>query len=134
MIPENKPNAATQAKKRWNAKHYTVIKVSANPVVAATFKAACVASGVSMNSKLTQFMAEYGNASRNNKPKPDYSTRRQRRAAIKHYTQKIALIRDAEELCRDNTPENLQGSVVYEQADEYLALLMEAVELLESIY
>ena len=134
MSIDNKPNAATQAKKRWNAERYTGIKVSADPNVAAAFKAACAASGVSMNGKLAQFMAEYGNVDKKQKPKQDYSTRRQRRVAIKSFAQQIEMIRDAEELCRDNTPENLHGSIVYEQADEYATLLAEAVEILESIY
>jgi hypothetical protein len=134
MSLDNRPNAATQAKKRWNAKHYTVIKVSVNPEVAADFKAACAASGVSMNGKLTQFMAEYCGAPANRKSKPDYSTRRQRRAAIKCFIEQIGQIRDAEERCRENVPENLRGSAAYEKADECASLLEEVVELLESIY
>ena len=134
MIIDNKPNAATQAKKRWNAKNYTVVKVSANPGVAAAFKAACAASGLSANGVLTQFMAEYGNTPKKKKTNPDYSTRRQRRAAVKHYSQQMEQIRDAEEQCRDNTPENLRTSSVYEQSDEYVSLLDDAVELLSSIY
>ena len=131
---DSKPNAATQAKKRWNAKHYTAIKVYADPDVAAAFKAVCAASGESMNGRLTQLIAEYCSSTKKHKQKPDYSTRRQRRTAIKYYAQQIGQIRDAEEQCRDNTPENLQRSIVYEQADEYVASLDEAVERLESIY
>jgi len=134
MSLDSKPNTATQAKKRWNAKNYTAIKVYADPDVAAAFKAACAVSGESMNGKLTQLMAEYCNAAKKHKKKPDYSTRRQRRTAVKYCAQQIGQIRDAEEQCRDNTPENLQGSSVYEQADEYVALLDDALERLESIY
>jgi hypothetical protein len=134
MSNDNRSNAATQAKKRWNAEHYTVIKVSADPGVATAFKAACVASNVSMNGKLTQLMAEYGNAAKKQKSRPDYSTRRQRRAAVKSILLQLEQIRDAEEQCRDNIPENLQGSSIYDTADEYVSSLSETVELLESIY
>jgi len=134
MSIDTKPNAATQAKKRWNAKNYTVIKVSAEPGVAAAFKAACTATGVSMNGKLTQFMSEYGGTAAKPDPKPDYSTRRRRRTAVKRLTEQTEQIRDAEEQCRDNIPENLQRSSVYDRADECVSILDEAIELLKSIY
>ena len=68
------------------------------------------------------------------KPTPDYTTKRQRRVAIKSILQQMELIRAAEERCRDNIPENLQGSVVFDTADECVSLLDEAIELLGSIY
>jgi hypothetical protein len=75
---------------------------------AADFKAACTASGMPMNGKLTQLMTEYSNVKR--KPKPDYSTRRKRRAAIKSVAGQVGEIMDAKkERCRDNAPENLPG-------------------------
>ena len=134
MTNDNMPNAATQAKKRWNASHYAQVKISADPELAAAFKAACAASGASMASVLTQFMAKYSSAAAKRKSETDYSTRRQRRAAVRYFAKQMELVRDAEEQCRDNTPENLQGSAVYETADEYVSQLDEAVELLSSIY
>ena len=134
MSINSKPKAATQAKKRWNKEHYTAIKVSASPDLAAAFKAACAAADVSMNGMLTQFMVEYSNVAMKQKSKTDYSTRRQRRAALKRCVLQLEQIRDAEELCRDNTPVNLQGSSVYEKADEYVSMLNDALELLESVY
>jgi hypothetical protein len=52
MSIDNKINAATQAKKRWNAAHYTAVKVSIAPDVATAFKNACTEVGVSMAGKL----------------------------------------------------------------------------------
>jgi hypothetical protein len=130
----NTPNAATQAKKRWNAAHYTAIRVSVDPDVASAFKRACATAGVSMAGKLTQLMAEYSGAVMKRNPKPCYSTRRQRRAAVRSFAGQLEMIRDAEEQCRDNTPENLQGSIVYETADEYVSLLNDAIEAMEAIY
>jgi DNA primase len=134
MMVDNNANAATQAKKRWNAKNYTQVKAHIDPEVASAFKAACAASGTSMAAAITQFMSEYSRSAKKHTSAPDYSTRRKRRAAVSLFAQELENIKDAEELCRDNTPENLQGSVVYETADEYVSLLEEAVELLSAIY
>ena len=130
----SKSNPATQAKKRWNAENYTQIKVYVDPKVASAFKETCAKADVSMAGALTRFMAEYSKTPSNGRQLPDYSTRRKRRAAVKSFTEQMVLIRDAEEFCRDNTPVNLRESSVYDQADEYVSLLEDAVELLNSIY
>jgi len=127
-------SAATQAKKRWNAAHYTQVKVSVVPEVASAFKSACAAANVSMAGKLTQLMAEYSNTMITRKSKPDYSTRRQRRAAVHSIMQQLEQIKDAEESYRDNIPENLQGSAVFDLADQCASLMDEAIDLLDGIY
>ena len=136
MNIDNKSNPATEAKQRWNEKHYTQIKAHISSEVASAFKAACAASGVSMAGVLTQFMLEYSGTSqkRRTASEPDYSTRGKRRATMKYFAQQTEMIRAAEERCRDNIPENLQGSSVYETADEYVSRLEEAAELLSDIY
>jgi hypothetical protein len=127
-------NAATQAKKRWNESHYAQIKVSVNLDVAAAFKRTCAASNISMAAVLTRFMTEYSHAAEKRKPTPDYSTRRLRRAAMISIVRQMEQIMAAEEQYRDNIPENLQGSVVFEKADECVSLLEETIELLDSLY
>jgi len=134
MPNDNRPNPATEAKKRWNAKNYTQIKAHIDPEVASAFKTACAVSGVSMAAVLTQFMVKYSKTTKKHRPVPGYSTRRQRRAAVSCFAQQLEMIKSAEEQCRDNTPENLQGSVVYEKADEYVSQLEEVIELMEAIY
>jgi hypothetical protein len=135
MTSGQKTNSATQAKKRWNVKHYTQVKVSVDPETASAFKKACAASNVSMARELTRFMAGYGNTeTKQHKAPPDYSTRRRRRAAVSSLMKQLELIMDAEERYRDNIPENLQGSVVFERADECVSLLEEAIELMGSVY
>jgi hypothetical protein len=79
-------------------------------------------------------MVDYSNTTPKRKATQDYSTRRQRRASVRHFAQQLELIKDAEEHVRDNTPENLQGSIVYEKAEEFVSLLEDAVEQLNSIY
>jgi len=135
MTSDNSPNISAQAKKRRNAINCVQVKISTNPEVASAFKTACIVSGASMASVLTQFMAQYSNTAILRKPKtPDYSTRRQRRTALRHLGLQLEQIKAAEEHCRDSTPENLQGSVVFEKADELVALLDEAIELINFIY
>jgi len=126
--------AASQAKQRWNSKHYTQVKISIDPEVASAFKAACALSGVSMAGKLAQFMSEYSNVAKKSGRSPDYATKRQRRSAVKSILQQLKLIKAAEEQCRDKYPLSFHGSENYEHADECASSLEEAIELLGSIY
>jgi hypothetical protein len=68
------------------------------------------------------------------KPQPNYTTKRQRRAAMKRIMEQLQLIRTAEEQSRDNIPDNFQNSSTYEKAEECINALDEAIELLESAY
>lgn len=126
--------AATQSKQRWNASHYTQVKISVNPDIASDFKSACATTNASMASVLSKFMTEYSKAVIENKFPSDLSTRRKRRTAIKTLILQLERIMAAEERCRDNIPSNLQGSVVFDTADQYVSSLEETMELLHSIY
>ena len=128
--------AGNSAKARWNAKHYTQVKVSVSPEVASAFRAACEAAGISMASKLAQLMADYSECTAGSQqPAPDaLSTRGKRRKTIKAIARQMEQIRDAEARYRDNIPENLHGSSAYEAADESVAAMDEAIDLLEAIY
>jgi hypothetical protein len=53
----SKPSNAV--KQRWNASHYTQIKVSVNPETAQAFKAACRTAGVSVAGVLERYMRRY---------------------------------------------------------------------------
>jgi hypothetical protein len=127
-------NAATQSKQRWNSKHYTQLKISVAPKTASAFKAACASSGVSMAGTLSQHMVEYSKTALKSGRQPVYVTKRQRRAALKSILQELELIKIAEAHSRDNIPENLQGAEIFENADQCVSSLEEAIELLASIY
>ena len=102
---------SNKVKDRWNAEHYTQIKVSVKPETAAAFKAACAASDASMSAVLSQFMQKYsGKAAPKGGYAPDLSTKRQRRAAVSNIIDQLEWVLDNEELYRDNIPENLQAS------------------------
>jgi len=111
----------------------TQVKITVDTVLASSFKAACITSNASMAGAISKFMADYINAAADKKPAPDYSTRRKRRAAVKLVIKQLEQIKAGEERYIDNMPENLQGSVLYEAAEEYISLIEEAVSLLDSI-
>lgn len=112
---------------------YKQVKISAPSFVSTAFKDTCAENGVSMASVLSQFMADYSNVSmKKNRHSPDYTTKRKRRSAVKSIIQHLEQIRAAEEQYRDHIPENLQGSVVFENAEQTVSLLEETIDLLDS--
>jgi len=112
---------------------YTQVKVSVDPELAASFKSACAKSGISMASAFTQYMADFCHA-RIGPTRPEYTTRRLRRAAAAKLVEQLCQIKEAEMRYRDAIPENLQNSSVYDAADETVSLLEEAAEILASAY
>ena len=113
---------------------YTQVKISVEPELASIFKAACVKANESMANVLKKHMTTYSQAVSKAKAPTGVATRRQRRAAVKGLITQLEIIRLAEEGYRDRIPENLQGSSVYNNADEAIALMEEAAEILASVY
>ena len=112
---------------------YTQIKVSVSPELALAFKTACASADDTMTSALSKFMADYCHTRL--KPKvSDFSTRRRRRAAISRLLRELELIKDAEIRYIDRIPENLQGSIIYDNAEQAVSLMDEAAEILASAY
>lgn len=131
--------ASNRAKTKWNALHYTQIKVAVDPQIAAAFKAACRSADISMASVLSQFMAEYSAVTLKSRPeKPAaahlVSTKQKRRKLVNAIIRQMEQIRDAQEQARDNIPDNLQAGNAYEAADESISVMDEVIELLETIY
>jgi hypothetical protein len=81
---------SNEAKHRWNCDHYTQIKVSVQPEIAAEFKKKCQAKGVSMASEISRFMNKV------NKKPNTYSTRQLRRKALASAIAQLEEIREAE--------------------------------------
>ena len=129
--------AANRAKARWNATNYAQVKVSVDPEIAAAFKAACAAGGVSMAGVLSQFMSEYGGAAaRVREPAipGSLSTRRKRRKATAEVASRLEMILEAETASHENVPENLRGAEAYETTEDIISALDEAIRLLGCIY
>ena len=64
----------------------------------------------------------------------DYTTKRQRRTAMKTIISQLEMIKAAEERSRDNVPDNLHNSPAFEVAEECISALDEALEILRSAY
>jgi hypothetical protein len=122
------------SKQKWNAAHYTQVKISVNPGLASAFKDACAASGVSMASALSRFMADYCRIPVKQSHPQDYSTRRQRRESVEKILDSLTKIREAEETYADNMPENLRNSIRYEAAEQSIEALDEASSILSQAY
>jgi hypothetical protein len=85
------------AKERFNSAHYTQVKVSVKPDIAADFKSACNAAELSMASVLSDFMADYAQRPRKTKPAPNpFATRKLRRHMLGKITQQLEQLLAAE--------------------------------------
>jgi poly(A) polymerase Pap1 len=129
-------DAANRAKGKWNPANYRQAKVSVAPEIAAAFQAACAAACVSMASVLSAHMADFGKSGAKARPPPgmDLSTRRKRCQALVGPISKLGQIRAAQERLMGDMPESLQGAGAYESAEESIALMDGAIELLDAVY
>jgi hypothetical protein len=112
---------------------YTQVKVSVATGLAAAFKEACVSAGVSMASVLAGYMADYCRVDVKYSRTPDITTRRKRKAAVKRLSRQLCMILAAEEGYLENVPDNIQGSIVSERAENFITLLGDALEILDSV-
>ena len=130
-------SSANRAKTKWNAAHYKQLKFNISPTIATGFKRACEKAGVSMACEISRFMAEYSAVAIKRKVKPaeaDLTSRRKRRKLVADITLQMERVLDAETESHENVPENLRNSYSYEEDEERINTIGEAVELLESIY
>ena len=130
-------NASNMAKTKWNAANYTQIKAYVNPDIASSFKAKCADSCVSMNMVLSQFMADFCGTQINKKPKKSadfLSTSQKRRKKFDELLNQLKQIRDAQENANDNVHENFRNTATFEEAEECVTKLDEAIDILDEIY
>jgi len=117
------------------ASKHTQVKVSVRTETALSFRKACEASNISMASAISQFMEQFSGATvQKTGYSPDLSTRRQRRAAISSLIRQLRRIRDNEELYLENIPDNLQAGEAFDNAQQCISTLEEALDLLQSAY
>ena len=130
--------AATKAKRKWNSEHYTNVTVAMNPELAAKLKEACRERQVSVTSVITELVAEHLDSGtpppkeKQQKSPPDNRGRR-RKNLHKHITAIEAICRGEEEYL-SNIPENLQGSIRYENAENSVEHLLAAIDELKEVY
>ena len=87
-----------------------------------------------MAAVLSQYMAQYSQIHPNKRATFNISTRGERRNRIKYLVQQLQSIKVAEENYMINIPQNLQNSQFYENAEETITTIEEAIELLTSAY
>jgi hypothetical protein len=129
MMPSNK------AKQSWNKAHYTQVKVSVTPDIAAAFKAACAKRGKSQASVLSKFMADYSKAGLKKSESVDkLDTRKRRRVAINVIAARLDDVLAEEERYRNSVPENLEGSKWHEASEESISVMQNIIDLIPDIY
>ncbi|MCL2153832.1 MAG: hypothetical protein FWH57_12960 [Oscillospiraceae bacterium] len=130
--------AATRAKRKWNKEHYTNVTATMNPELATRLKENCREKHISVTSVITELVAGYLSTEvpalkeKPQKKAPDNRGRR-RRDLWEH----IAAIRDicrGEEEYLNSIPENLQGSIRYENAASSVEHLLSAIDELSEVY
>jgi hypothetical protein len=126
---------SNEAKQRWNDRHYTQLKVSVSPELAAAFKAKCIGEGVSMASEITRFMTAKTSGGRPLAPSSlPYETRQKRRKAISKMILALEDIMACEQGYLDRIPANLQTSSLYDAAVETVEVLVDALDKLSEAY
>lgn len=65
---------------------------------------------------------------------PNLATRRQRRAAVRRILVQLKDIIDNEANYKNNIPDNLLDSEMYDTSDYCIDVLVEAFDILESVY
>jgi hypothetical protein len=113
---------------------YTQVKISVPPELAASFKSACLSSGVSMAYAISRFMSETVADAKNAGAAPDLNSRGKRRRAVNKIISALQKVYDAEEDYRSNIPENLQPGPAFAASEETLEILSEAIDGLNSAF
>jgi len=112
------------------------LKILVDAGLASAFKSACKQSGVSMAKELSRYMEECvgmaGKTSRKGLIRT--VTRRDRRSAMRIIVSMLAIIRDAEEAYSEAIPENLRNGPAYDDAEQAVCLMDEAITLLNDAY
>ena len=112
---------------------FTQVKVSVDSQIAAAFKQACLASGVSMASVLSNYMAKFSRAAPDSNSPSPLSTKRQRRNATDKVIAQLRQILLSEESYRDRIPDNLRSSPFSDSADLWVSALEDAIDSLASL-
>jgi len=120
------------------ASHKHQIKVSVEPNLAESFKAACLNAGVSMVAEISEFMAERTNTlvrlATKSAKQDGYDTRRKRRRHVASIILQLKAIKDSEDSYRSRIPDNFQSGQGYESAELAVENLEQAIELLKDAF
>ncbi|MDR0491244.1 MAG: hypothetical protein LBH28_08395 [Oscillospiraceae bacterium] len=130
--------AATKAKRKWNNEHYTNVTAAMDPELAIKLKNSCKMKCVSVTSVIAELVAGYLDTEvPAPKEKPQNETLGNRRQRSRELWKHVAAIEDicsGEEQYLSNIPENLQGSIRYENAENSVEHLRSAIDELKEVY
>ena len=130
--------AATRAKRKWNSQHYTNVSAAMDQELAAKLKERCRQDSVSVTGVITRLVAGYleaeppGPKEKPQKKAPD--NRGRRRRALQAHISAIEDICCGEEEYLNNIPENLHGSVRYQNAENSVEHLLAGLDELREAY
>jgi hypothetical protein len=112
------------------------LKILVDEQLASAFKKACSESGISMAKELSRHMeGRVGMAGKAAQKGPVRTvTRRDRRSAMRIIVSMLAIIRDAEEAYCEAIPENLKNGSAYDNAEQAVFTMDEAIALLNEAY
>ena len=110
------------------------VKVLVDANVANAFKDICEASGISMASEISRFMTKRCGWQMPGKTPDPVETRQKRRKAVDNLIRYAARILDAETGYMANIPDNLQGSIRYENSEHSVETLQAVIEALQDTY
>jgi flagellar biosynthesis chaperone FliJ len=114
------------------------VKISVAPELAESFKSACASAGVSMAAEISKYMLERIDAlsdiARKNANKSNIDTRGKRRRHISLIVTQLEAIMERENVYMDNIPDNLKTSQAYENAEQSVDALEQAIEVLKEAY
>lgn len=129
-------NTSNSSKQRWNASRYSQVKVAIHPETAAAFKAACQAEHVSMARVLSGFMeSRAGTASLSSRVEKDLlKSRGGRRKLLAALTTQLEEIKEAEADYRDQIPASFRESIRYDNAEQSVQAMEEALDALYEAY
>lgn len=125
-----------ESRKRWNTANYKQINIAVPPTLAESFRVTCEKNRIPMREALIEFITTYtatAPAPRKQSNK-GYTERRGRRKSVAAIINQLEMIRDAEDVYKENMPENLKNSSRHEVAEHAVSALDEAIEILMEVF
>jgi hypothetical protein len=123
------------AREKWNAEHYRQVNISVGKGIADEYRALCARERVSVAGDLKSFMEQRcGIAGRDTGTNAGKPSRDKRRKGTASAILQLECILADEEAYLERMPENLRGGARAEAAEHSMAMLAEAISLLEEAY
>jgi len=126
---------SSAVKQKWNELNYRQIKIMISPKTAETFKKTCNETGQTMNGVLTRYIESFCKK-KPHKPLPPLKieTRQQRKKSLELILGILNDLREAESDYLEKIPENLRNGIRYENSNQCIDTLDDAINILEGSF